>query len=122
MEQGKSIINSYITKHATFEEKTTVDGNGAMVVEMNGGLRKMPRVTKTTKASMYDGGKKLGSRTTKFGRVVATKKGAKSKAGKQPKKHKGRTGSDSSQFGIKNYFAIKERIGLDEWSHGDSSQ
>ena len=82
---------------------------------MNGGLGRMPRTTEKTTGSMNDGGKKLGRKTTKFGRVVATKKGAKSKAGKQPKKSKGWTGPDSSQFGIKNFFQLKNGLA---WTSG----
>ena len=86
-----------------------------VVEEKNDGLRMMSRVTKTMTATMNDGGKKLGRKTTKFGRVAATKKGAKSKAEKQPKKSKGWTGPDSSQLGIMNFFQLKNGLA---WTSG----
>ena len=67
---------------------------------------------KTTTVARRDGGKKSRGKTTKLGKG-AKKSGAKSKTEREHKK--GRTGSDSSQLGIDNFFPIKERLG---WTSG----
>ena len=92
------------------------------MIEPYGGMRKMVRKipeAKTTTATKSDKGKKMGKKSTRIGRVVSVKKGAKSKTGMEKKK--GWTGSDSSQFGITKFFPIREKTCLDEWSHGIGS-